>query len=715
MIMQLECGMRITAFILLISALITYKIGAVCPSECNGHGLCDVYSRCTCSAGYMGGDCSLRICPSGIAWSDQATATDKAHAPAECSNRGLCDRTVGICKCMDGFTGKACERLKCPNNCNGKGVCSSLQRKAADTRNELSQLFTYDTPWDAPKIFGCICDPSSTGYDCSLSICPDGDDPLTKGQMNEVQLVVCTAISGSFVLYYKGTASASIPYQATPTVVQQALLQIPAVTKVNVTFSQPGGICQSTVNVVLVTFLEQFGNLSPLVPLIDSAMTAKGGTVKVYADGSTRIVDVSGKKFKSIIGTKESDPCANRGLCLADGTCSCFTSNGDAYGSSDGYGHAGIRGDCGFITSSAGGIVSSCPSDIQCSGHGVCNAQTYRCSCAVGWTAADCSDRTCPNGLSWFAYPSADNVAHTTYSECSDMGICNRATGECACQPGFYGQGCEYMECGGGLNAACNGHGRCLSMFELAQYSVINGDATQFTYGLDPNNHMTWDGHRIRGCLCDVGFEGFDCSLRQCPRGDDLGTYNQTDEVQLFQCAATLGTFTLSFRQKVTIPLHVNITAIMLQEALQKLSTINNLVTVSVLNTTGTISAPICSPYGTNIVRVKFNSVHGNLPTLIPDTSRLINSHRLYGRLGSGTIIVATDGQKFGNFTSIKGTTENAVCNNRGICDQSTGRCKCFAGWASSDGLGNIGQLGDCGFRLPSADYGISGSNSMYN
>jgi len=43
----------------------------------------------------MGADCSLRICPYGIAWADQATATDIAHSKMECSNKGLCDRKKG--------------------------------------------------------------------------------------------------------------------------------------------------------------------------------------------------------------------------------------------------------------------------------------------------------------------------------------------------------------------------------------------------------------------------------------------------------------------------------------------------------------------------------------------------------------------------------------------------------------------------------------------
>ena len=35
---------------------------ASCPNECSGHGECGIGSKCTCLAGFMGGDCSLREC-----------------------------------------------------------------------------------------------------------------------------------------------------------------------------------------------------------------------------------------------------------------------------------------------------------------------------------------------------------------------------------------------------------------------------------------------------------------------------------------------------------------------------------------------------------------------------------------------------------------------------------------------------------------------------
>lgn len=200
---------------------------AACPNLCNGHGECTPYGTCKCQAGYQGGDCSEQICPFGPAWTDVPYATDKAHALAECSNRGLCDRATGLCSCMSGFVGSSCNRMDCPNRCGGVGQCYTMNEFASRTTNPSGNSFTYGSNWDASMVKGCVCDVKYGLYDCSKKLCPTGDDPLTTGQANQVQLLVCIANAGSFTLLFKGYPSAQIPSTATATQVRTALLAIP--------------------------------------------------------------------------------------------------------------------------------------------------------------------------------------------------------------------------------------------------------------------------------------------------------------------------------------------------------------------------------------------------------------------------------------------------------------------------------------------------------
>lgn len=98
------------------------------------------------------------------------------------------------------------------------------------------------------------------------------------------------------------------------------------------------------------------------------------------------------------------------------------------------------------------------------------------------------------------------NTAHY-YAECSNAGLCNRDTGECECYDGFEGASCSRMSCPGN-GTQCNGHGVCRTLKQLAQRD------SDSTYNL-------WNRQIIRGCQCDKGFYGGDCSMRYCPRGID--------------------------------------------------------------------------------------------------------------------------------------------------------------------------------------------------
>ena len=77
------------------------------------------------------------------------------------------------------------------------------------------------------------------------------------------------------------------------------------------------------------------------------------------------------------------------------------------------------------------------------------------------------------------------------------------------------------------------------------------------------------------------------------------------------------------------------------------------------------------------------------------------------GGKGTGTMSIAVDGAALsdddsvsGALVSVVGTTENEPCSNRGLCDRTTGRCMCFPRYSSSDGLGNSGDLDDCGYIM---------------
>lgn len=100
----------------------------------------------------------------------------------------------------------------------------------------------------------------------------------------------------------------------------------------------------------------------------------------------------------------------------------------------------------------------------------------------------------------------------------------------------------------------CSGHGRCLSMRDLARNSeALPLQSTTYTYEGYPST-ITWDQDKIYGCVCDSSWSvglasgytqtpewfGPDCSRRHCPSGDDPMT--TTDETDCYGTTATSGT-----------------------------------------------------------------------------------------------------------------------------------------------------------------------------
>ena len=147
---------------------------SIIPLSCHGE----------CASGFTGADCSLRECPTGSAFFDMAEIDDTAHLQTTCSGRGHCDHTTGECSCATGYVGIACERTKCKHDCSRRGKCISMKHLADSTRNHESLQYSYQL-WDADKLYGCECDLGYAGYDCSLRVCPFGDDPLTQSETDD--------------------------------------------------------------------------------------------------------------------------------------------------------------------------------------------------------------------------------------------------------------------------------------------------------------------------------------------------------------------------------------------------------------------------------------------------------------------------------------------------------------------------------------------------
>jgi hypothetical protein len=93
-----------------------------------------------------------------------------------------------------------------------------------------------------------------------------------------------------------------------------------------------------------------------------------------------------------------------------------------------------------------------------------------------------------------------------------------------------------------------------------------------------------------------------------------------------------------------------------------------------------------CNVNGSQIAIIFFIGVHGDLPSLQINNQKLQDFYHLNGEYYSGKINIFQDGASVNNLKSVRGTTETDVCNNRGLCDKTSGICKCFDTWTSSDG-----------------------------
>jgi len=245
-----------------------------------------------------------------------------------------------------------------------------------------------------------------------------------------------------------------------------------------------------------------------------------------------------------------------------------------------------------------------------CDGHGGCD-EFGICNCYDGHQGADCSQRSCPLGRSWFDTPIAQNNTAHKRSECSGQGHCDRATGLCKCKAGFNGMGCERQDCPNN----CNNHGTCISMATAGtRYDAFKFNRTAF--------YNDWDAELNYGCACDFQWEGYDCSQRRLPRGSNYLVRSGKTEVATMYCHCPNpcnGTFVLQFRGFRSKPLSPQMNAGQLQSAFTDLASVSSNaaiyekypVAVNFTGAGGSYSDRVCSPKGT-YTTFTFNEMLGD-------------------------------------------------------------------------------------------------------
>jgi hypothetical protein len=281
--------------------------------------------------------------------------------------------------------------------------------------------------------------------------------------------------------------------------------------------------------------------------------------------------------------------------------------------------------------------------DYPCSGKGYRDQTTGRCKCINPYFGFNCQNKYCPFGESWHSIPKVSNQRNLEPVACSNAGDCDHSTGTCNCREGYEGRACERMSCPTkpmqrvaasvdnfyhlnynpdivnklpieiglgsdgltipagesftsynrvikagiipGLDPPCSGHGRCRTMREAgSQY-----DGSKYLKN-PPVYYTSWEADKIQGCLCDDGWDGFDCSLRSCPWGRDptdtlISTYH--NEIFTIQCEATQGYFAIDIMGSHTAPISFDADPMYIKKVLEAVDGVGNVDVVMQEDTNG--------------------------------------------------------------------------------------------------------------------------------
>lgn len=317
--------------------------------------------------------------------------------------------------------------------------------------------------------------------------------------------------------------------------------------------------------------------------------------------------------------------------------------------------------------------MASCPN--RCSGNGRCGRYD-KCTCFPGFTGPDCSERYCKFGVAWVDGSSAD--PHT-YAECSNKGICNRATGECSCFEGYEGAACVRSVCPN----KCSGHGTCEYIQDLGSYN---------------NASTAWDYNKIQGCRCDGGWGGDDCSKRLCPRGDDPLTYVADTTkgdiwvVHIDIPTASVTTFDTHFivtdlygTTHVSRPFQLDSTVSNMEDNVAEALNAMEVFQSTFVPADGDIDVNLVASIGKDGLYSRFsvyiylnNPARVNLITVADEPCEDAGCYPKHTNHWGDDVTGYVESSVW---QAADPLLETDVCSNRGLCNADTGKCSCFEGF----------------------------------
>jgi len=480
---------------------------AACPNDCSGHGTCNIYSACECYRNWMAADCSERVCYFGHAFID----TPQGDLNAD----GRVDRFTNTYKVVIGsdksfFAGQA--GLATGTN----ALNMLLGRKTLSVREKHGVGFVAGAARTTFKI-------SSTEYTLEKNV-------LTEYTTDTTILTSLSANQDSDIYgYAEACANDSTVNDSSIKYAIEVLVTDSGLAKGNEVADGMVLVDGDAMGADVTAENVQYAGWRQIVCFNGAHGLSAGATVTQAATGASGIV--------LAVTASECGTAAN-GLTLVLTSTAMFDVS------------AADSGGTALTVQAATDSADNTPTNVIgtiTGAHASVNRSIKICSVKSAvyntqWATADqaeayptnhadgCKDCSYPGAAASAAAAATAKAAYDEahfYRECSNKGLCNRGSGTCECHPGYVGEGCTRTACPND----CSGHGVCRRAKDIDK------------------NFMGWDAYKTQSCVCDAGFEGVDCSQRQCPFGDDPVTrINDLNEIQVFGYAEA-GTVTSASTQ----------------------------------------------------------------------------------------------------------------------------------------------------------------------